>query len=62
MLRLYSASHCIQGRRQSMEDEHCNYDNFNSELGVDDGVTRGLYCIYDGHGGTVVAKLCKVYF
>jgi len=59
MPSFYSDSHCIQGRRQSMEDEHVHFDNFNTEVGIEDQVQRAFYAIYDGHGGDNVAKLCK---
>jgi len=47
-------SSSMQGWRSNMEDSHINMLNFDGDEGA------GLFAVFDGHGGSEVAKYCEV--
>ncbi|KAI7812336.1 protein phosphatase 1F [Triplophysa rosa] len=51
-LRSHSCSvHAIRNTRRKMEDRHVILKDFNQLLGLQDGVEREYYAVFDGHGG-----------
>ncbi|XP_012671465.2 protein phosphatase 1F [Clupea harengus] len=43
--------HAIRNTRRKMEDRHVTVADFNRLLGIQDGVDRQYYAVFDGHGG-----------
>ncbi|XP_073717195.1 protein phosphatase 1F [Misgurnus anguillicaudatus] len=43
--------HAIRNTRRKMEDRHVILKEFNQLLGLQDGVEREYYAVFDGHGG-----------
>uniref|UniRef100_A0A8C1SMA7 Protein phosphatase 1F n=1 Tax=Cyprinus carpio TaxID=7962 RepID=A0A8C1SMA7_CYPCA len=54
--RTHSCSfHAIRNTRRKMEDRHIILKEFNQLLGLQDGVDREYYAVFDGHGGVDAA-------
>ncbi|XP_016409716.1 protein phosphatase 1F-like [Sinocyclocheilus rhinocerous] len=54
--RTHSCSvHAIRNTRRKMEDRHIILREFNQLLGLQDGVDREYYAVFDGHGGVDAA-------
>ncbi|XP_043096150.1 protein phosphatase 1F [Puntigrus tetrazona] len=54
--RTHSCSvHAIRNTRRKMEDRHIILREFNQLLGLEDGVDREYYAVFDGHGGVDAA-------
>ncbi|XP_019957948.1 protein phosphatase 1F [Paralichthys olivaceus] len=47
--------HAIKNTRRKMEDKHLALAEFNQLFGIQDGVERAYYAIFDGHGGVDAA-------
>ncbi|KAK1792278.1 hypothetical protein P4O66_012227 [Electrophorus voltai] len=47
--------HAIRNTRRKMEDRHVILTHFNQLLGLQDGVNREYYAVFDGHGGVDAA-------
>ncbi|KAG9261983.1 protein phosphatase 1F [Astyanax mexicanus] len=47
--------HAIRNTRRKMEDRHVILTNFNQLFGLQDGVEREYYAVFDGHGGVDAA-------
>ncbi|XP_071371452.1 protein phosphatase 1F [Centroberyx affinis] len=47
--------HAIKNTRRKMEDKHVALAEFNQLFGFQDGVDRGYYAVFDGHGGVDAA-------
>ncbi|KAL7839909.1 hypothetical protein SRHO_G00265670 [Serrasalmus rhombeus] len=47
--------HAIRNTRRKMEDRHVILSEFNQLLGLQDGVEREYYAVFDGHGGVDAA-------
>eukprot|EP01113_Clastostelium_recurvatum_P049724 TRINITY_DN925_c0_g1_i2.p1 TRINITY_DN925_c0_g1~~TRINITY_DN925_c0_g1_i2.p1 ORF type:complete len:299 (-),score=56.42 TRINITY_DN925_c0_g1_i2:66-962(-) len=56
-ITLKSGYESIQGRRWTMEDTHVLVDNATASWGINDGVQRAYYAVFDGHGGTDAADI-----
>ncbi|XP_028270876.1 protein phosphatase 1F [Parambassis ranga] len=54
--RLLNCSvHAIKNTRRKMEDKHLALAEFNQLFGIQDGVERAYYAVFDGHGGVDAA-------
>ena len=59
--KVLSGDHEQQGRRPTMEDAHCLYDNIHQRhKGLAKERTAAFYGVYDGHGGQNAALAAKV--
>ncbi|XP_035514773.1 protein phosphatase 1F [Morone saxatilis] len=47
--------HAIKNTRRKMEDKHVALAEFNQLFGIQDGVERAYYAVFDGHGGVDAA-------
>ncbi|XP_072520776.1 protein phosphatase 1F [Salminus brasiliensis] len=47
--------HAIRNTRRKMEDRHVILTDFNQLFGLQDGVEREYYAVFDGHGGVDAA-------
>ncbi|XP_047238129.1 protein phosphatase 1F [Girardinichthys multiradiatus] len=47
--------HAIKNTRRKMEDKHVVLAEFNQLFGIQDGVDRAYYAVFDGHGGVDAA-------
>nr|XP_033476011.1 protein phosphatase 1F [Epinephelus lanceolatus] len=47
--------HAIKNTRRKMEDKHVTLAEFNQLFGIQDGVERAYYAVFDGHGGVDAA-------
>ncbi|MED6242106.1 hypothetical protein ATANTOWER_000217 [Ataeniobius toweri] len=47
--------HAIKNTRRKMEDKHVVLAEFNQLFGIQDGVERAYYAVFDGHGGVDAA-------
>lgn len=47
--------HAIRNTRRKMEDRHVILPEFNQLFGIQDGVEREYYAVFDGHGGVDAA-------
>ncbi|XP_026199796.1 protein phosphatase 1F isoform X2 [Anabas testudineus] len=47
--------HAIKNTRRKMEDKHLALAEFNQLFGIQDGVERAFYAVFDGHGGVDAA-------
>ncbi|XP_007557841.1 protein phosphatase 1F [Poecilia formosa] len=47
--------HAIKNTRRKMEDKHVALTEFNQLFGIQDGVERAYYAVFDGHGGVDAA-------
>ncbi|XP_018524777.1 protein phosphatase 1F [Lates calcarifer] len=52
---LQSSVHAIKNTRRKMEDKHLALAEFNQLFGIQDGVERAYYAVFDGHGGVDAA-------
>ncbi|KAM4607275.1 protein phosphatase 1F [Polymixia lowei] len=52
---LLCSVHAIRNTRRKMEDKHVSLAEFNQLFGLQDGVDRGYYAVFDGHGGVDAA-------
>ncbi|XP_052316903.1 protein phosphatase 1F isoform X1 [Oncorhynchus keta] len=52
---LMCSAHAIRNTRRKMEDRHVTLPDFNTLTGLKDGVERGYYAVFDGHGGVDAA-------
>ncbi|XP_036383856.1 protein phosphatase 1F [Megalops cyprinoides] len=52
---LLTSVHAIRNARRKMEDRHVALPEFNQLFGLQDGVERGYYAVFDGHGGVDAA-------
>ncbi|XP_076587544.1 protein phosphatase 1F [Chaetodon auriga] len=52
---LYCSVHAIKNTRRKMEDKHLALAEFNQLFGIQDGVERAYYAVFDGHGGVDAA-------
>uniref|UniRef100_A0A1A7X5T2 Protein phosphatase 1E n=1 Tax=Iconisemion striatum TaxID=60296 RepID=A0A1A7X5T2_9TELE len=48
--------HAIKNTRRKMEDKHVVLVEFNELFGIQDGVERAYYAVFDGHGGVDAAS------
>ncbi|XP_028990973.1 protein phosphatase 1F [Betta splendens] len=49
------STHAIKNTRRKMEDKHVALAEFNQLFGIQDGVERAYYAVFDGHGGVDAA-------
>ncbi|KAM8759651.1 protein phosphatase 1F isoform 1-T1 [Acanthopagrus schlegelii] len=52
---IYCSVHAIKNTRRKMEDKHLALAEFNHLFGIQDGVERAYYAVFDGHGGVDAA-------
>ncbi|XP_024865461.1 protein phosphatase 1F [Kryptolebias marmoratus] len=52
---LQCSVHAIKNTRRKMEDKHLALAEFNELFGIQDGVQRAFYAVFDGHGGVDAA-------
>ncbi|TKS78117.1 Protein phosphatase 1F [Collichthys lucidus] len=52
---LHCSIHAIKNTRRKMEDKHVALAEFNQLFGIQDGVERAYYAVFDGHGGVDAA-------
>ncbi|XP_041643113.1 protein phosphatase 1F isoform X2 [Cheilinus undulatus] len=52
---LHCSTHAIKNTRRKMEDKHLALPEFNQLFGIQDGVKRAYYAVFDGHGGVDAA-------
>uniref|UniRef100_UPI0037E7076C protein phosphatase 1F n=1 Tax=Semicossyphus pulcher TaxID=241346 RepID=UPI0037E7076C len=52
---LHCSVHAIKNTRRKMEDKHLALAEFNQLFGIQDGVQRAYYAVFDGHGGVDAA-------
>ncbi|XP_061585644.1 protein phosphatase 1F [Cololabis saira] len=52
---LLCSVHAIKNTRRKMEDKHVALAEFNQLFGLQDGVERSYYAVFDGHGGVDAA-------
>ncbi|CAK6984097.1 protein phosphatase 1F [Scomber scombrus] len=52
---LQCSVHAIKNTRRKMEDKHLALAEFNQLFGIQDGVERAYYGVFDGHGGVDAA-------
>lgn len=52
---LHCSAHAIKNIRRKMEDKHLALAEFNQLFGIQDGVERAYYAVFDGHGGVDAA-------
>ncbi|XP_029141233.1 protein phosphatase 1F [Protobothrops mucrosquamatus] len=48
--------HATRNTRRKMEDRHVSLPEFNQLFGLEDGVDRAYFAVYDGHGGIEAAN------
>uniref|UniRef100_A0A3P9HA19 Protein phosphatase 1F n=1 Tax=Oryzias latipes TaxID=8090 RepID=A0A3P9HA19_ORYLA len=53
--------HAIKNGRRKMEDKHVLLSEFNQLFGVEDGVQRAFYAVFDGHGGVDAATFAATH-
>ncbi|XP_076846011.1 protein phosphatase 1F [Brachyhypopomus gauderio] len=53
--------HAIRNTRRKMEDRHVILTHFNQLLGLQDGVKREYYAVFDGHGGVDAATFAATH-
>ncbi|XP_028853188.1 protein phosphatase 1F isoform X1 [Denticeps clupeoides] len=56
-----SSVHAIRNSRRKMEDRHVVLAEFTQLLGLQDGVEREYYAIFDGHGGVDAATFAATH-
>lgn len=54
-LYLHCSVHAIKNTRRKMEDKHLALSDFNQLFGIEDGVKRAFFAVFDGHGGVDAA-------
>lgn len=52
---LQCSVHAIKNTRRKMEDKHLALVDFNQLFGLQDGINRAYYAVFDGHGGVDAA-------
>ncbi|XP_029999065.1 protein phosphatase 1F isoform X2 [Sphaeramia orbicularis] len=52
---LQCSVHAIKNTRRKMEDKHLALADFNQLFGLQDGINRAYYAVFDGHGGVDAA-------
>lgn len=52
--------HAIKNSRRKMEDRHTMITHFNLLFGINDGVDRSFFSVFDGHGGSDAADFAAV--
>ncbi|KAJ8263720.1 hypothetical protein COCON_G00161770 [Conger conger] len=52
---LWTSAHAIRNTRRKMEDRHVTLSEFSPLFGLQDGVHRGYFAVFDGHGGVDAA-------
>ncbi|XP_030273981.1 protein phosphatase 1F [Sparus aurata] len=52
---IYCSVHATKNTRRKMEDKHLALAEFNHLFGIQDGVERAYYAVFDGHGGVDAA-------
>lgn len=52
--------HAIKNSRRKMEDRHTVITHFNLLFGINDGVHRSFFSVFDGHGGSDAADFAAV--
>ncbi|XP_045890364.1 protein phosphatase 1F isoform X1 [Micropterus dolomieu] len=52
---LHCSVHAIRNTRRKMEDKHLALAEFNQLFGIQDGVERAYFAVFDGHGGVDAA-------
>ncbi|XP_048852613.1 protein phosphatase 1F isoform X1 [Brienomyrus brachyistius] len=58
---LLCSTHAIRNTRRKMEDRHVALSEFNQMFGIQDGVDRGYYAVFDGHGGVDAATFAATH-
>ncbi|KAF6737493.1 Protein phosphatase 1F [Oryzias melastigma] len=53
--------HAIKNGRRKMEDKHVLLSEFNALFGVEDGVRRAYYAVFDGHAGVDAASFAATH-
>ncbi|XP_069581117.1 protein phosphatase 1F isoform X2 [Brachyistius frenatus] len=53
--------HAIKNTRRKMEDKHLALAEFNQLFGLQDGVQRAYYAVFDGHGGVDAATFAATH-
>ncbi|XP_068167544.1 protein phosphatase 1F [Antennarius striatus] len=53
--------HAIKNTRRKMEDKHVILAEFNQLFGIQDGVERAYYAVFDGHGGVDAATYASIH-
>ncbi|KAM4746485.1 protein phosphatase 1F [Anableps anableps] len=53
--------HAIKNTRRKMEDKHVVLAEFNQLFGIQDGVERAYYAVFDGHGGVDAATFAATH-
>ncbi|XP_027889807.1 protein phosphatase 1F [Xiphophorus couchianus] len=53
--RFQCSVYAIKNTRRKMEDKHVALAEFNQLFGIQDGVERAYYAVFDGHGGVDAA-------
>lgn len=53
--------HAIKNTRRKMEDKHVTLAEFNQLFGIQDGVRRAYYAVFDGHGGVDAATYASTH-
>ncbi|XP_015242409.1 PREDICTED: protein phosphatase 1F [Cyprinodon variegatus] len=53
--------HAIKNTRRKMEDKHVALAEFNQLFGIQDGVERAYYAVFDGHGGVDAATFAATH-
>ncbi|KAL7986824.1 hypothetical protein Chor_013107 [Crotalus horridus] len=48
--------HATRNTRRKMEDRHVSLPEFNQLFGLEDGIDRAYFAVYDGHGGIEAAN------
>lgn len=52
--------HAIKNSRRKMEDRHTVITHFNLLFGINDGVERSFFSVFDGHGGSDAAAFAAM--
>ncbi|XP_041854721.1 protein phosphatase 1F [Melanotaenia boesemani] len=58
---LHCSVHAIKNTRRKMEDKHLVLPEFNQLFGIQDGVERAYYAVFDGHGGVDAATYASTH-
>ncbi|XP_039658282.1 protein phosphatase 1F isoform X3 [Perca fluviatilis] len=58
---LLCSIHAIKNTRRKMEDKHLALAEFNQLFGIQDGVERAYYAVFDGHGGVDAATFAATH-
>uniref|UniRef100_A0A8C5EWF6 PPM-type phosphatase domain-containing protein n=1 Tax=Gouania willdenowi TaxID=441366 RepID=A0A8C5EWF6_GOUWI len=55
------SAHAIRNSRRKMEDKHVLLTDFNELFGLQDGVDRAYFAVFDGHGGVDAAAFAATH-